>query len=250
MTAMTLDALSGGRFILGLGTSGPQVVEGWHGVPFDKPLTWMREYITIVRAIFAREAPLEFSGQRYQIPYRGPGALGLGKPLKSILHGRKDIPILTGSMAPKGQALVGRARRRRPPHLHAPRAVRGHPVEPRRGLRQARPEARLPRAEDFEIAPTVAVIVGERPRRLSRPAQGEPRLYIGRNGREDKNFYGEYVRRVGFEAEAEKIQTLFLAGKRQEAIHAVSDEMVDTFHLVGTPDRDPRPLPGVEGFRR
>src|SRR5271169_1840620 len=99
MTAMTLDALSGGRFILGLGTSGPQVVEGWHGVPFDKPLTWLREYITIVRAIFAREKPLEFDGVRYQIPYRGPGATGLGKPLRSILHGRKDIPILSGSMA-------------------------------------------------------------------------------------------------------------------------------------------------------
>src|SRR3954451_12784720 len=107
MTAMTLDALSGGRMVLGIGTSGPQAVEGWHGVSFDKPLTWMREYITIVRAIFAREKPLEFNGVRYQIPYRGPGATGLGKSLKSILHGRKDIPIYTGSMAPKGQALSG-----------------------------------------------------------------------------------------------------------------------------------------------
>src|SRR5262249_29198193 len=105
MTAMTLDQLSGGRFVLGLGTSGPQVVEGWHGVPFDKPLSWLREYVTIVRAVFARERPLEFSGQRYQIPYRGPGATGLGKPLKSILHGRKNIPIYTGSMAPKSQEL-------------------------------------------------------------------------------------------------------------------------------------------------
>src|SRR5258708_9624147 len=105
MTAMTLDALSGGRFILGLGTSGPQVVEGWHGVPFDKPLMWLREYVTIVRTIFARERPLQFEGLRYQIPYRGAGATGLGKPLKSILHGRKDIPIYTGSMAPKSQEL-------------------------------------------------------------------------------------------------------------------------------------------------
>ena len=103
MTAMTLDALSGGRMILGLGTSGPQVVEGWHGVPFDKPLTWMKEYVEIVRKIFAREEPLTYDGQRYQIPYRGPGATGLGKPLKSILHGRKDIPIYIGSMAPKSQ---------------------------------------------------------------------------------------------------------------------------------------------------
>ena len=105
MTAMTLDQLSGGRFVLGLGTSGPQVVEGWHGVPFDKPLSWLREYVTIVRAVLAREKPLEFSGERYQIPYRGPGSTGLGKPLKSILHGRKDIPIYTGSMAPKSQEM-------------------------------------------------------------------------------------------------------------------------------------------------
>src|SRR6201993_3657904 len=89
MTAMTLDALSGGRFILGLGTSGPQVVEGWHGVPFDKPMTWMREYVEIVKKIFAREEALTYDGVRYQIPYRGPGATGLGKPLKSILHGRR-----------------------------------------------------------------------------------------------------------------------------------------------------------------
>src|SRR5262249_21386833 len=91
MTAMTLDALSGGRFILGLGPSGPQVVEGWHGVAYGKPLTRTREYIQIVRKILAREAPVEFKGEHYEIPYRGPGASGLGKPLKSILHGRKDL---------------------------------------------------------------------------------------------------------------------------------------------------------------
>src|SRR3954467_14723096 len=106
MTAMTLDALSGGRFILGLGTSGPQVVEGWHGVPFNKPLTWLREYVTIVQKIFARDEPLVFEGERYQIPYKAPGSTGLGKPLKSIIHGRKDIPIYTGSMAPKSQAMA------------------------------------------------------------------------------------------------------------------------------------------------
>jgi len=105
MTAMTLDGLTGGRFILGLGTSGPQVVEGWHGVAFDKPLTWLREYISIVRAILEREDKLEFDGSRYTIPYRGAGSTGLGKPLKSILHGRRDLPIYTGSMAPKSQEL-------------------------------------------------------------------------------------------------------------------------------------------------
>ena len=93
MTAMSLDQLSGGRFILGIGPSGPQVVEGWHGVPYGKPLTRTREYIAILRRILSREAPLEFKGEHYEIPYAGPGATGLGKPLKSILHGRKDLPI-------------------------------------------------------------------------------------------------------------------------------------------------------------
>src|SRR5260370_8673819 len=105
MTAMTLDALSGGRFMLGIGPSGPQVVEGWHGVPYGKPLQRTREYIEIVRMILAREVPLEHHGKEFDIPYTGPGASGLGKPLKGILHGRKDMPIYTASISPKGIAL-------------------------------------------------------------------------------------------------------------------------------------------------
>src|SRR5436853_151009 len=100
MTAMTLDELTGGRFILGLGPSGPQVVEGWYGVPYGKPLTRMREYIAIVRAVLAREAPLTHHGEHYQIPYTGPGATGLGKPLKSLLHGPPDLPIYTAAISP------------------------------------------------------------------------------------------------------------------------------------------------------
>jgi F420-dependent oxidoreductase-like protein len=235
MTAMTLDALSKGRFVLGLGTSGPQVVEGWHGVPFDKPLTWMREYITIVRTILAREAPLEFNGARYQIPYRGPGALGLGKPLKSILHGRKDIPILSGSMAPKGQALAAElADGVLLTCMHPERfdVIQANLDE---GFAKRDPKRRP--KEEFEIAPTVAVIVGKDLEACRAPLKQSLALYIGGMGAREKNFYGEYIRRVGFEAEAEKIQTLFLAGKRQEAVHAVTDAMVDTLHLVGPPER-------------
>src|SRR5271157_2257859 len=105
MTAMTLDALSGGRFILGIGPSGPQVVEGWHGVPYGKPLQRTREYIDIVRKILAREVPVELHGKEYDIPYTGPGSTGLGKPLRSILHGRRDMRIYTASISPKGIAL-------------------------------------------------------------------------------------------------------------------------------------------------
>src|SRR5258708_25569441 len=106
MTAMTLDALSGGRFILGIGPSGPQVIEGWHGVAYGKPLMRTREYIDIVRKVIARQAPVEHKGEHYQIPYNGPGASGLGKPLKSIMHGRKDMKIYTASISPKGIALA------------------------------------------------------------------------------------------------------------------------------------------------
>src|SRR3954463_8425771 len=158
MTAMTLDALSGGRFILGLGTSGPQVVEGWHGVPFDKPLGWMREYITIVRQILARDKPLEFQGERYQIPYRGPGASGLGKPLKSILHGRRNLPIYTGSMAPKSQAQS--AELCDGLLLTCMHPERFDVIEPNleEGFKKAGGGKSLAR---FDVAPTVAVILGD-----------------------------------------------------------------------------------------
>ena len=234
MTAMTLDALSGGRFILGLGTSGPQVVEGWHGVSFDKPLTWMKEYIQIVRAIFAREKPLQFDGVRYQIPYRGPGATGLGKPLKSILHGRKEIPILTGSMAPKGQELC--AELADGLLLTCMHPGRFDVIEKNLNVGFARTGGKKSLA-GFEIAPTVAVIVGDDLEACRAPIRSSLAFYIGGMGAKEKNFYGEYIRRVGWEAEAVKIQQLFLEGKREEAIAAVPDEMVDTLHLVGPADR-------------
>jgi F420-dependent oxidoreductase-like protein len=232
MTAMTLDALSGGRFILGLGTSGPQVVEGWHGVPFDKPLTWMREYVQIVRSIFAREKPLEFSGQRYQIPYRGPGATGLGKPLKSILHGRKDIPIYCGAMAPKSQAQTAEiAEGLLLTCMHPERydVLKPHLAE---GFARAKKSP-----ADFDIAPTVAVIIGNDLDACRGPLKMSLALYIGGMGARDKNFYKEYIARVGFEAEAQKIQDLYLDGKKGEAIAAVPDALVDALHLVGPPER-------------
>jgi F420-dependent oxidoreductase-like protein len=234
MTAMTLDALSGGRFLLGLGTSGPQVVEGWHGVPFDKPLTWLREYVAIVRAIFAREEPLQFDGMRYQIPYRGPGATGLGKPLKSILHGRKDIPIYTGSMAPKSQELSAEiADGLLLTSLHPERF---DVLEPRLRAGFSKTNGKKTLA-NFDVAPSVGCIIGTDLDACRRPLKTSLALYVGGMGAKDKNFYADYMRSVGFEAAAERIQRLYLTGKREEAIAAVPDEMVDAFHLVGTPDR-------------
>ncbi|MDB4966691.1 MAG: class F420-dependent oxidoreductase [Myxococcales bacterium] len=232
MTAMTLDALSGGRFILGLGTSGPQVVEGWHGVPFDKPLTWMREYVTIVRDIFLREKPLEFSGERYQIPYRGPGALGLGKPLKSILHGRKEIPIYCGAMAPKSQTQS--AEMADGLLLTCMHPERFDVIEPR--LQEG--FAKSGRSFDnFDVAPTIAVIVGDDVEACRAPLKQSLALYIGGMGAREKNFYNEYICRIGYEAEAKKIQDLFLTGRKAEAIAAVPDALVDAMHLVGPPAR-------------
>ncbi len=232
MTAMTMDALSGGRFILGLGTSGPQVVEGWHGVPFDKPLTWMREYLTIVKTILARDKPLEFAGQRYQIPYRGPGATGLGKPLKSILHGRKDIPIYCGAMAPKSQAQT--AEMADGILLTCMHPERFDVLEPH--LREGFAKSGRTR-ESFDIAPTVAVILGEDVDACRAPLKANLAFYIGGMGARGKNFYKEYIERVGFAAEAERIQSLFLDGKRAEAVAAVPDALVDALHLVGPPGR-------------
>jgi F420-dependent oxidoreductase-like protein len=234
MTAMTLDALSNERFILGLGTSGPQVVEGWHGVPFDKPLTWLREYVQIVRLILARERPLEFSGERYTIPYKGPGATGLGKPLKSIIHGRKDIPIYTGSMAPKSQAMSAEIADGMlltcfhperydvlAPHLEEGFAKAGNG----KGI------------ANFDLAPTVAVIVGDDLDACRAPLKASLALYIGGMGAREKNFYNAYIRKVGFEAEAIQIQDLYLAGKKKEAIAAVPDALVDALHMVGPKER-------------
>jgi F420-dependent oxidoreductase-like protein len=234
MTAMTLDALSGGRFILGLGTSGPQVVEGWHGVPFDKPLTWLREYITIVRAVLAREKPLEFEGVRYQIPYRGPSATGLGKPLKSILHGRRDLPIYTGSMAPLSQALS--AELCDGLLLTCMHPERFDVIEPnlQAGFKKAGGGKSL---ASFDVAPTVAVILGDDLDACRAPLKVSLALYIGGMGARDKNFYNEYIRKVGFEAEAIEIQNLYLDGKKGEAVAKVPDALVDALHLVGPKER-------------
>lgn len=232
MTAMTLDALSNGRFIMGLGTSGPQVVEGWHGQPFRKPLTWLREYVTIVKQVFAREAPLEFNGDIYQIPYRGPDATGQGKPLRSILHGRKDIPIYTGSMAPKSQAMAAEL-------ADGCLLTCMHPEHPevlevnfREGLAKAGR-----RREEFTLAPTVAVAVGDDLDACRRPLKYQLALYIGGMGSRQTNFYNAYIRKVGFEAEAIHIQDLYLSGKKDEAVAAVPDALVDALYLIGPKER-------------
>lgn len=234
MTAITLDQLSGGRFMLGLGTSGPQVVEGWHGVPFKRPLTWMREYIAVCRSIFARDEKLTYDGRWYQIPYAREDGSGQGKPLKCMLHGRRDIPIYTGSMSPKGQQLSGQA-------ADGCLLVWMDPRKPdvfldnfRAGFEQAGGGKSL---ADFDVAPTVNVVVGDDLERCRMPVKMMLALYIGGMGSKKKNFYNEYLQRLGYEAEAKTIQDLYLSGKKKEAAAAIPNELVDAVALVGTKER-------------
>jgi F420-dependent oxidoreductase-like protein len=234
MTAMTLDALSGGRFRLGLGPSGPQVVEGWHGVAYGRPLTRTREYVAIVRKILAREAPLEHKGYHYQIPYLGEGATGLGKPLKSILHGRPDMKIYTAAISPAGLECAGEVADGVFPIWMSPQKAQlvASPVE--RGIARAEGGKRM---ADFDLAPFVTVVLGSDLERCRMPVKGMLALYIGGMGARTKNFYNDYAKRLGYEEAALRIQDLYLAGKKAEAMAAVPDALADEVSLVGPRER-------------
>jgi F420-dependent oxidoreductase-like protein len=232
MTAMTLDALSGGRFRLGLGVSGPQVVEGWHGQPFGKPLRKTREYVTIVRAILRREKPVEFSGEYYQVPYTGPGATGLGKPLRSILHGRPDLPIYLAAIGPKNVALAAEIADGWIPTLFSPSRMamfRGWLDE---GFRAAGGPAVKP-PDRFDVMPGVAVVVGDDVKACRDQVKPGLALYLGGMGARSRNFYNELACRYGYEEAARTIQDLYLAGRKAEAEAAVPDALVDEVALCG-----------------
>jgi F420-dependent oxidoreductase-like protein len=234
MTTMTLQALSGGRFLLGVGPSGPQVIEGWHGLPYGKPMTRTREYIEIVRKILAREAPLEHDGEMYQIPYRGPGATGLGKPLKSILHGDPGVPIYTASISPAGLRTAGEVADGVLPIYMSPEKpeVVTDPVQ--EGIAKAGNGKSL---ADFDIAPYVRIRVGDDLQACRDQLKPEIALYIGGMGARSKNFYNDLAKRLGYEEAAVKIQDAYLGGRRGEAIAAVPDALIDELCLVGSKER-------------
>jgi F420-dependent oxidoreductase-like protein len=233
MTAMTLAQLSGNRFIVGVGASGPQVVEGWHGVAYGRPVTRLKEYVQIMRQVFAREQALSFEGKEYQIPYRGPGATGLGKPLKSILHCEQPIPIYAATLTPAGvQAAAEVADGFFPVwmdpdqfHVFREPIEKGFTLVGNKTLKQ------------FDIAPFVAANMGDDVKACMAPIRSNMALYIGGMGAKGKNFYTDYATRLGFGDAAQQIQELFLAGKKEEAAAAVPDALVDACHLVGPAER-------------
>jgi F420-dependent oxidoreductase-like protein len=235
MTAMTLDHLSGGRFILGLGPSGPQVIEGWHGTPYGKPLTRTREYIAIVRQILAREKPVEFHGEIYDIPVTGPGTTGLGKPLKSILHGNPNLPIYTASISPAGMRCAGEVADGVFPMMMDPESFDSvYLPYLKEGFARAGGGKSL---ASFAVVPMVSVIISDDLEKARMPVKGHLALYIGGMGARDKNFYNDLAKRLGYEEAAVQIQNYFLDGKKFEAAAAVPDELVDAVHLVGSKDR-------------
>jgi F420-dependent oxidoreductase-like protein len=236
MTAATLDGMSGGRFLLGLGVSGPQVVEGWHGQPYGKPLVRTREYVDIVRDILRREKPLEHHGPHYDIPYTGAGATGLGKPLKLIIHPRRaEIPIYLAAIGPKNVEVAAEIADGWMPIFFSPtRLDATYRAALDAGFAKAGGGKSL---ATFDIAPTATVIVGDDPETLANYVRPMVALYVGGMGARGRNFYNDLACRYGFEAAAKEIQDLYLDGKKKEATAAVPFELVDEVALIGPKER-------------
>lgn len=234
MTAMTLDHLSGGRFVLGIGASGPQVAEGWHGQAYGKPVARAREYVDVMRKIFARDAALEHDGEFYQIPYKGADATGLGKPLKSIVHGRKDLPIFLAAIGPKNVEMAAEIADGWLPTLFNPEKFKVFEESVNSGFAKAGGGKSY---KNFDLAPYVTVAMGPDTQACRDAVKPHVALYVGGMGAKGKNFYNDLVCRYGFEAAAAKVQDLYLSGKQKEAIAALPDELVDAVALCGPKER-------------
>jgi hypothetical protein len=232
MTVLSLQALSGNRFICGVGPSGPQVIEGWHGLPFGKPMQRTKEYIAIIKQVLAREKPLTFQGEVYQIPYAGPDASGLGRALRSIAHGDPAVPFYTASITPAGLRTAGEVADGNLPIFFSPDmpdVVTGPTLEGRRKAGKT--------MEGFDTAPFVRVKIGPDVAACRDAIRPELALYIGGMGARAKNFYNDMISKMGFPGEARTIQDLYLDGKKTEAAAAVPDALVDAISLCGPAER-------------
>ena len=234
MTAMTIDQLSGGRMLLGLGLSGPQVVEGWHGVSYGKPLPKTREYVAIVRKILARKEPLVFGGEYYRVPYAGEDATGLGKPLKSILHGRADLPIYLAAIGPKNVELAAEIADGWLPIFFSPAHYReAYAAAVDAGLAKSHEKTGAKTLAAFDIAPSVPVALGDDVDACRKSIKPFLALYVGGMGAKGKNFYYDLACRYGYTDAADRVQDLYLQGRKEEAAAAIPDELVDAVALCG-----------------
>jgi F420-dependent oxidoreductase-like protein len=235
MSAATVDALAGGgRFIAGIGVSGPQIVEGWYGQPWGKPYWRIKDYVEIMRKIFARQAPVAHEGREISLPYTGPGAMGVGKPLKSILHMRPDIPIYLGTGNEATVKLTAEIADGWLPLGFVPGSLPEYRPWLEEGFRRAGNGKGL---GNFEIQASVHVEVLDDVKAALGRLKPEVALYVGGMGHRDKNFHKDIMVRRGFKDAAERIQELYLAHRKEEAAAAVPDEWVDTKSLVGPPAR-------------
>jgi F420-dependent oxidoreductase-like protein len=233
MAAITLDHLSGGRFVLGLGVSGPQVVEGWYGQSFKNPLARTTEYIDIVRQVIAREAPVTNEGPNYPLPF--PGGTGLGKPLKPIVHPlRKEIPIIMGAEGPKNVALAAEIADGWFPIFFSPNAVKA--FEPALAEGFSREGARHT-ADDFEVIAFAPTLIDDDIERAADGFRPFIALYIGGMGAKSMNFHFDVFARMGYEAEARKIQELYLEGRKEEAAAAVPTSLIEDTALIGPKEK-------------
>ncbi|MEP6480788.1 MAG: LLM class F420-dependent oxidoreductase [Rhodoglobus sp.] len=234
MAALTLDHLSGGRVILGLGASGPQVVEGWYGQPYPKPLARTREYIDIIRQVLAREAPVTSLGDHYPLPY--PGGTGLGKPLRSTVHPlRADLPIYLAAEGPKNVALAAEIADGWLPFMFSPKANEAAVASLEEGF-ALRGAERSPRS-GFEVAVQLAVIPHpdvEKAADLVRPIIA---LYVGGMGAKGENYHRKVIDRLGYTADCDRIEELYRSGRKAEAIAAVPTKLVEEIALIGPPEK-------------
>lgn len=234
MAALTLDHLSNGRFILGLGASGPQVVEGWYGQPYPKPLARTREYVDIVRQVFAREAPVELQGKHYQLPF--PGGAGLGKALKPTVHPlRKDIPIMLAAEGPKNVALAAEIGDGWLPLWFGPKSDAFYRQALAEGF--AKEGSRHQGLDTFEVVSMLPVVVADDAEGCADFFRPMLALYIGGMGAKGANFHYEVFARMGWESECAKIQDLYLDGHKADAIAAVPTGLVEDVALIGPLDK-------------
>ena len=235
MSAATVDALAGGgRFIAGLGVSGPQIVEGWYGEPWGRPYYRLKDYVAIMRKIFAREAPVAHEGREISLPYKGEGAMGVGKPLKSILHMNPDIPIYLATGNEATVKLTAEIADGWLPMGFTPGSLAEFMPWLEEGFRRAGNGKGL---ANFAIQASVHVEVDDDISATLARLKPEVALYVGGMGHRDKNFHKDMMIRRGFAEAAERVQELYLAGRKQEATDAVPDEWVDMKSLVGPPAR-------------